>query len=774
MRVLIVGSGGREHALAWKLAQSPKVQELFVAPGNGGTGKQWRNVDIGAEDVDALTTFAQEKQVDLTVVGPEAPLVAGLVDAFESAGLRAFGPCAAAAQLEGSKAMAKRFMIEEGIPTAPAAIFGEVQSALLYLRQVEPPVVVKASGLAAGKGVLVCTSRDEAEAALKAIMVDKVFGAAGNEVLIETFLTGEEVSLMAFCDGHSVSVMPPARDYKRALDGDRGGNTGGMGGFAPSPMVSPRDIDGLVRRVLQPTVDGMRRRGVPYVGVLYAGLMLTASGPRVLEFNCRFGDPETQLVMPLLESDLLEVMLACLEGRLAACPITWRKQATVGIVLASGGYPGAYETGKRITGTEDAGRVADAVFHAGTVEHNGELRTTGGRVLTVVAGGDDLSVARSRVYEAAQLVRFDGMHFRTDIAAEQASKATGLVTDSPGCGSAYEVAGVDIDSGERAVQLMKEAVQSTFTPSVLGGIGAFGGSLALDHLGRLDDLVMVASTDGVGTKTLIAASMGIYDTVGQDIVNHCVNDVLVQGARPLFFLDYIASAKLDPTQVASVVGGCARACREVGCVLLGGETAEMPGVYLPGTFDLAGTLVGWVRRGDLLDGGTIAPGDVCVGLSSSGLHTNGYSLARHVFRHYGWDTRFPELNASLGETLLTPHRAYLRQLEKLWSQGIGVKGMAHLTGGAFVENIPRVLPSGVGVVIDRAAWQVPPIFHLIQSLGSVDEREMYRVFNMGIGMVLFLADTHVDKAIATLPGEAVTIGRAVAWDGSQPRVQLWT
>ena len=784
MRILVIGSGGREHALAWKLAQSPRVTDVFVAPGNGGTvGGKLANVPVAADDIFELVAFAQKNAIDLAVVGPEAPLVAGLVDAFQVAGVRAFGPSAAAARLEGSKVFAKQFMVEEGISTAPGAAFTDYDAALAYLRQFDGPVVVKADGLAAGKGVLVCDTRAEAEAALKQIMVDRAFGAAGDKVLIETRLEGEEASLLAFCDGTTVVPMLPARDYKRALDGDGGLNTGGMGGYCPSPYLTPELVNEVTRRVLQPAVDGMARRGTPYVGVLYAGLMLTAAGPRVLEFNCRFGDPETQLLMPLLDTDLVDIMLACIEGRLASVPITWKPLASVGVVLASGGYPGDYEKGKRIS--ESANQGADVIsFHAGTKLVDGELVTSGGRVLAIVATAPTLAEARERAYEAVTHVSFEGMHYRTDIAAnlQISESANGsplltpysllltpyslLLTSS----SAYAASGVDIDAKMSAFQRMRAAVESTYTAAVLGGIGAFGGQIALDDV-CLHDAVLVASTDGVGTKTMIAEAMGRYDTVGYDIVNHCVNDVLVQGARPLFFLDYIASGKLEPDVIVSVVSGCAEACRAVGCVLIGGETAEMPGVYKPGAFDLVGTLVGWAPREALIDGRDVRPGDVCLGLPSSGLHTNGYSLARRVLGELGWGTVLPELGCSVGEALLAPHRAYLAEFDALINAGVRIKAMAHITGGGFPDNLPRVLPEGVGVRIDRSAWQVPPIFRLIQQRGQVSDDEMYRVFNMGVGMVVIVAPEDVEVTLAAVP-EAIVIGETVTWDGQGPRVRL--
>ncbi len=756
MHVLVVGSGGREHALAWKLSQSQRVTHISIAPGNGGKVAKAENVPIAANDIAGLLDFARREAVDLTVVGPEAPLVDGIVDTFQDAGLTIFGPSAAAARLEGSKAFAKTFMLEEGIPTAPAEIHDSYEAARAALDHYRGPVVVKASGLAAGKGVFVCSTPVEAEAALRRIMVERAFGGAGDRVLLEQRLSGEETSLLAFTDGTTVVPMLPARDYKRAYDGDAGPNTGGMGGYAPSPFLSPVLVERVLEQILQPAVDGMRRRGIPFVGVLYAGLMLTEEGPQVLEFNARFGDPETQLLLPLLKTDLVDILMACLEGRLSSVPVQWESCYNVGVVLASGGYPGPYERGKPITGLAEAAKIADAIFHAGTKREGETVVTAGGRVLTVTARGQTLSEARNRVYEAVEHIQFEGMYYRRDIAA---------------AASAYAAAGVDIDAGETAVALMRDAVHQTYTRDVLTGIGAFGGSLSVQRLAADHDLVLVSTIDGVGTKTMIAEALGIYDTVGHDIVNHCVNDILVQGARPLMFLDYVAAAHLDPAKVAAIVGGCAEACRAVGCVLIGGETAEMPGVYHNDSFDLVGTMVGWTDRKALVDGRTVQAGDVCLGLPSSGLHTNGYSLARRVFADLSWDTVLPELGQPLGQVLLTPHRAYLHEVEALWDNGVTIKGMVHITGGAFVENIPRVLPEGLGARIERTAWQVPPIFRLIQERGRVAEIEMYRVFNMGIGFVLIVSPGEVNRAQTTVP-ELKVIGDIVPWDGTGPRVLL--
>lgn len=419
LSVLLVGSGGREHALAWKLAQSSKVDEIFIAPGNAGTAVHGTNIPIPADDIDTLLTFAQENAIDLTVVGPEAPLAAGIVDTFQEAGLRIFGPTQAAAQLEASKAFAKAFMEQVGIPTAKAQIFttyGKAMTALdnVWAQDDAAGVVIKASGLAAGKGVIVCNTLAEAKAALRHILQDRTFGAAGDSVLIEERLTGPEVSLLAFCDGKTAVPLIPARDHKRAYDHDAGPNTGGMGAFAPPPDVDAALVAHIMNTVIQPTVAAMAQRGTPYVGVLYAGLMLTSNGPMVLEFNCRFGDPETQVVLPMLDGDLAEIMLACIDGSLSPDMVRIKPGAAATVVMASPGYPGSYPKGLPITGL-DAVPADATVFHAGTKVTDNQIVTSGGRVLAVSALGDDMATAVSRAYAGVAQIHFEGAHFRTDI-----------------------------------------------------------------------------------------------------------------------------------------------------------------------------------------------------------------------------------------------------------------------------------------------------------------------------------------------------------------------
>ncbi len=417
MDVLLIGSGGREHAIAWKLKQSKQLGKLYIAPGNAGTAQCGENVAIEDHDIPALVSFAKEKRVGLVVVGPEEPLAKGAVDAMEAAGIKAFGPNAAAAQLEADKAFSKQLMRAGAISTAEGRVFDRFSDAKAYIASRDEPVVIKAAGLAKGKGVIVCDDPAEGILAAERIMVDRIFGDAGARVVVEDKLLGEEASILAFVDGHNIYVMESAQDHKPIGDGDTGPNTGGMGAYCPAPVITEEMMNRITREILVPTVDAMNRNGTPFKGVLYAGLMMTSGGPRVLEYNVRFGDPETQPILMRLKSDLLEVFLAVCDARLEEVFLKWDPRPAVCVVMASGGYPGDYQKGKVITGLKEAEELADVVvFHAGTKQQNGTVVTSGGRVLGVTALGANIAAAKARAYEAVGRIRFEGAYYRRDIA----------------------------------------------------------------------------------------------------------------------------------------------------------------------------------------------------------------------------------------------------------------------------------------------------------------------------------------------------------------------
>lgn len=427
MKVLIVGGGGREHALAWKASRSPRVQRVYVAPGNAGTAMEpgIENVDIAAEDIDRLLTFARSNQVDLTIVGPELPLIKGIVDRFREAGLRIFGPTRACAQLEGSKAYSKAFLERHRIPTAAYGEFTDAGKAKEYVKRQGAPIVIKADGLAAGKGVIIAQTNEEAFAAIDDMLVRNRFGEAGRCIVIEEFLRGEEASFIVMADGRHALPMASSQDHKARDDGDRGPNTGGMGAYSPAPVVDAKLHARIMREVIEPTIGGMIRDGHPYTGFLYAGLMIAPDGtPKVLEFNCRFGDPETQPIMLRLKSDLVELCLAALDDGLEACEAEWDERFALGVVMAAGGYPDSYDKGDAIEGLADAAALAVKVFHAGTRLEGGHVLTNGGRVLCVVGLGSSARQAQQIAYEAVHKIRWRNVYYRNDIGHRAIARET--------------------------------------------------------------------------------------------------------------------------------------------------------------------------------------------------------------------------------------------------------------------------------------------------------------------------------------------------------------
>lgn len=416
MKVLVIGSGGREDALVWKIAQSDRVKEIYAAPGNGGMASKAKIVDIKADDVGSLCDFAKKEKIDLTVVGPEIPLVKGIVDEFEKNNLRIFGPSGKTAELEGSKVFAKELMKEFGVPTADFEVFEDKDKALSYLKSKKAPIVIKADGLAAGKGVFVCKTDQEAQDALEKIMGRKIFGEAGKKVIIEDCLEGEEVSIIVMSDGDDILPLASSQDHKRIYDDDKGPNTGGMGAYSPAPVVGGERFDEILRVVIRPMIKGLKEKGMPYKGVLYAGIMITGKDIYVLEFNVRFGDPETQAILPRMKSDIVDMIEASIDGKLKDLKSEWDSRPCVCIVAASGGYPGDYEKGKRIEGLEDAQKDKNVVvFHAGTQIKDGNYISSGGRVLGITSLGSDIEDAIKRSYSAAGKITFDGIYYRKDI-----------------------------------------------------------------------------------------------------------------------------------------------------------------------------------------------------------------------------------------------------------------------------------------------------------------------------------------------------------------------
>ncbi len=729
LRVLIIGGGAREHALAWKVAQSPRCSALFVAPGNEAC--PGTRVGLSVDDVDGICALADAESIDVVIVGPEAALAVGLADALRAIGVMVFGPGREASRLEWSKAYTRSVAAQLGLASPAFATFESPQTAedaIKWWRHLNAAVVVKQAGLAGGKGVVVPNDDAECERAIREFI-------AVGPIVLEARLIGPECSLIALCDGVTARALPLAQDHKRVGEGDTGLNTGGMGAYAPAPV--PYDADALTAEFIQPVLDLMAANGTPYVGALYAGLMLTNDGPKLLEFNCRFGDPEAQVLLPLIDGDFLDLIEACCQGRLADHPLQISAAAALGVVVAAPNYPAS---GPALpTVSMPVASESQVVFRG----------NAGGREYTAVGMAATLDAARDAAYDLVGSFAPTEARVRRDIGWRAKGAALG----------SYAAAGVDIDEGTRAVDQLKDSVEATHTSAVLGGIGAFGGTFDLSEIVTLDQPLLVASTDGVGTKVELAARAQRFDVPGQDIVNHCVNDVLVQGARPLFFLDYFASSVICAEQVAAVVAGMAKACAENDCVLLGGETAEMPGVYMPGAFDVAGTLVGVVEKPKLLPRKTIIAGDSLLAIGSSGPHTNGYSLLRKLFDWLPLDAMPAPLEVPIGDALLVPHRSYLATLRAALDVPELIKGLAHITGGGLIDNVPRILPGDCDAVITLGSWPMPPLFQLVEQVASaLPVEELYRTLNMGVGMVVVVAQERVAELQALIAEPTWLIG----------------
>lgn len=761
LNILVIGNGGREHAITWRLAQSETVGQIYVAPGNGGTACSPKVTNVpelssSPKDFEKLAQFAVEHNVGLVIPGPEQPLVDGIASFFTKVGIPVFGPSAKAAVMEGSKAFSKVFMDKHEIPTARFANFTNVDDARKHIESVDYKIVLKADGIAAGKGVLIPETKEEALAGLDEIMVTKAFGNAGDEIVIEEFLEGDELSILTITDGYSFFNLPAAQDHKRIGDGDKGLNTGGMGAYAPAPIATPEVLKKIDDQIIKPTIDGMRKDGFPMCGILFTGIMLSPSKePKVLEYNVRFGDPETQTVLPLLskETDLAQVMLAAAEHRLDSVVVaTTPNTYSTTVVMAAGGYPEAYNKGDEIIVKEVPEDTF--IFHAGTATNGeGKTVTAGGRVIASTAIASSLRESVDKAYVGVGQVEFKGKYNRKDIA----HRAFRDASNAPK-GFTYAEAGVSVDNGNLLVEQIKAKVKSTARPGADSDIGGFGGLFDLKAAGyETDETLLVAATDGVGTKLRVAQIMDIHDTVGIDLVAMNVNDLVVQGAEPLIFLDYFACGKLDNAVAAKFVSGVADGCIQAGCALVGGETSEMPGMYSEGHYDTNGTAVGAVSKNKILPKlESMAVGDVLIGLTSDGIHSNGFSLVRYIIEKSGIDYKTPapwtNSGKTIGEEILVPTKIYVKQLLKLINQGL-LLGLAHITGGGLVENIPRCLPKHLQAKLDQSQWEIPAIFKWFGAQGDVPVHDMLKTFNLGIGMVVIVKKENVDAVLANIRAE---------------------
>lgn len=756
----MIGNGGREHALCWKLADSPFVAKVYCTPGSVGisTTNKVECVELDIKDYTAVAKWCKEHEIDLVVIGPEDPLANGIVDGLTPLGIPCFGPTKAGAQIEANKDWSKSFMKKYQIPTARYKSFTDAAAAKEFIMTAPfPALVVKASGLAAGKGVVVAATKEEACQAVDEILTDAKYGSAGETVLIEELLEGDEVSVLAFTDGETVSMMPPAQDHKRVGDGDTGPNTGGMGAYCPCPLITPDQLLDVKEQVLQRAVDGLKAEGIKYVGVLYAGMMVTKAGPMTLEFNCRFGDPETQVLMTLLESDLYKIMKACVSGTLKQTQVTWNtKLSSVGVVIASKGYPETSTKGCVISGLSQVQSTpGTVVFHSGVSRGaNGTLVTWGGRVLLVCARAASLRAAAASATAAAALVDFPGAHYRKDIAHRAFTKINGL---------SYLQSGVDIDAAATLVRQIEPIATATHRRGVLGRLGCYSGLFQLSAMDpSLKDPVLVQGTDGVGTKLKIAEMMQKYDTLGQDLVAMCVNDILCAGAEPFAFLDYMACGRLQVDVATTIVRGIADACKLSGCALLGGETAEMPSMYEIGKYDLAGFAVGVVDNlKQLPRAKEIRAGDVVLALPSTGVHSNGYSLVQKIMletgHSYTESAPFSTTNKSFGEEFLVPTGIYVKELMPAIKKDL-IKGLAHITGGGLLENIPRILPPGIRVKLDATKFTIKPVFGWLQAKGAVSDFEMLRTFNCGVGMVVIVDAVCLKELLEAVEGDIAVVG----------------
>ncbi|XP_053827825.1 trifunctional purine biosynthetic protein adenosine-3-like isoform X1 [Vidua macroura] len=761
-RVLVVGSGGREHALAWKLAQSPHVKHVFVAPGNAGTAGHGKisNSAVLVSNHTIVTQFCKDHNIGLVVVGPEALLAAGIVDDLRAAGVRCFGPWARAAQLASDSSSSKAFLERHGMPTARWRAFSTPQEACRFITSTDfPACVVRARGPAARKEVTIAASKEEACRAVQEIMQDRMFGEM---VVIEELLQGEELSCSCFTDGVTVASMPPALPHKRLLDGEQGPTTAGMGAYCPVPQVPEALLEQIRSAILQHVVDSLRQEGAAYVGVLQTGLMLTKEGVKILNFKCQFGDPQCQVILPLLKNDFYEVIQAAIDGKLCSCMPAWLENRTaVCVVMASPGYPGDSDRGMEVTGLLQAKELGLQVFHGGTVLKDGRVVTSGGRVLSVTAVRQDLMEALGEANRGVATIHFQGATFRRDIGRR------GLRLLRQPLALVFKDRQVGAGSREVLGRLPQApAVRGTRAGGRSERGGGFAAFFDLKASGY-DDPILVSQTKGLGPKLQVAQVCKRHDTIGQDLVALCVNDLLAQGAEPLFFLSHLACGKLDAEVMETIKEGIAEACRSAGCAFLGGEVTEVAAPCPPGHCALAGFAVGAVERGQRLPGLQRAEeGDALLGLGSAAIHGRAFGVVRRILLTSSLHCSSPAPGScgdtTLGDVLLTPGEMFSPALLPVLRSG-HVKGFAPTAEG-LLGGISRLLPEHVSAVLDALSWKIPEIFGWLYKEGNLSAEEMAQTFPCGIGAVLVVQKELAQHVLQDIQRqqEAWLIGKVVA------------